>query len=118
MKRVLIVDDSMIMRFVLTTHLKGLPIEIVAEATNGREALELFSKHKPDIVTMDIMMPEMDGLTSMKKMIQILPETKVIVVTAVSDPAVALDAMEKGAYAVIHKPVTAAQMQEIMSTLV
>ncbi len=117
MKRVMIVDDSLLMRIVLTTHLKGSPIQIVAEAKDGKEALKLFEEHRPEIITMDITMPEMDGLTCMKKILASAPETKIIVVTAVSDPAVALEAMEKGAYAVIHKPVTAAQVQEIFETI-
>src|SRR5262245_11644114 len=117
MKRVMLVDDSDLMRTIQQTHLRSLKFEVVAEARNGLEALDLFRIHTPDIVTMDITMPHMDGLTCMKEMLAIRSETTVIIITAINDPAVALHAMDSGAYAVIQKPFRASQLTEIFETL-
>ncbi|MCE9599570.1 MAG: response regulator [Spirochaetia bacterium] len=118
MKRVMLVDDSDLMRTIQQTHLRTLKLEVIAEARNGVEALDLFGIHRPDIVTMDITMPHMDGLTCMKQILAIQPTTRIIIITAINDPAVALEAMDIGAYAVIQKPFSIARLQEIFETLV
>ncbi|MBL8020538.1 MAG: response regulator [Leptospirales bacterium] len=117
MKRVMLVDDSDLMRVIQQTHLRAQKFEVVAEARNGVEAIDLFRIHRPEIVTMDITMPHMDGLTCMREILAINPETRIIIITAIDDPAVALRAMESGAYAVLQKPFRASQLTEILKTL-
>jgi two-component system chemotaxis response regulator CheY len=110
--KLLIVDDSSIMRRAIEKYLSGLSLEICGSASNGSEALELFRKHNPDVVTMDITMPQMDGLTSLEQMKKIRPEVKVIIISALSDQATGLKALKLGASAFIPKPFTETQIVE------
>ena len=88
--------------------------EIVGEAGDGLQALELFKSKKPDIVTMDITMPEMDGLSSMVEMLKVNPEARIVVITALADRATALDAMDKGAAGFVAKPFTSESLWEAL----
>lgn len=109
--KLLIVDDSVIIRNVIESLLKNMSFEIVGKAGNGVEALEMFKAHQPDLVTMDITMPEMDGLTALTQILELQPEAKIIVVTALNSKAVALQAMNAGAKAVVEKPFNAEKLK-------
>jgi two-component system chemotaxis response regulator CheY len=80
-------------------------LEVAATAADGQQALEQFKEHRPDIVTLDVTMPEVDGMTCLEQMLQIDPSCQIIIVTALSDKSMALEALEKGAIDYVVKPI-------------
>lgn len=105
--RVLIVDDSAIMRKLISDLLtKEKDIEIVAQATNGKEAIEKARLLKPDVITLDIEMPEMDGLTALKFLKKEVPQAKVIMFSSLTQEGAkaTLEALSLGAYDFVPKP--------------
>jgi len=110
--KLLIVDDSFIIRQAIKKYLKKYNLEVVGTAENGKIALELFEKTSPDIVTLDITMPEIDGLTVLEEMIKINKDVKVMVVTALTDKATGLKAIKLGAKSYLPKPFTEEKLQE------
>lgn len=102
--RVLIVDDATFMRTVLKTLLTKNGFEVVGEAENGRQAVVKYTELKPDIVTMDITMPEMDGLNAVKEIKKIHPEAKIIMCSAMGQSALVVEAIHAGAKDFIVKP--------------
>ncbi|MBN1409408.1 MAG: response regulator [Spirochaetales bacterium] len=111
--KVLIVDDSEIIREAISTWIKGSDIEIVGKAVNGQEAVEMVRQRKPDLVTLDITMPEMDGLTALEQIIKINPRVKVIIVSALAAKETALKAIKMGAVSYLVKPFTQAELREV-----
>lgn len=105
MAKILVTDDAAFMRMVIKKALAGLGHTIV-EATNGMEMLEKYKAEQPDLVTLDITMPEMDGLDAIKKLRQIDPKAKVIMCTAMGQQSMVLDAIQSGASDFIVKPFT------------
>lgn len=103
--KLLIVDDSSVMRRTIEKHLTNYNLEIVGTAKNGKDALNQFEMKRPDVVTLDITMPEMDGLTCLDKMMAINPDAKVMIITALSDKYTGLLALDKGARSFLYKPV-------------
>lgn len=103
-KRVLIVDDAIFMRMKLKDILEKNGYEVVGEAQNGMEAVEKYQAEKPDIVTMDITMPEMDGVAALKAIIQIDPNAKVIMCSAMGQQTMVMEAIQSGALDFIVKP--------------
>jgi len=116
-KKVLIVDDSLIIRQAIKKFISEEDVEIVGSAENGKIALELFNKTNPDIVTVDITMPEMDGLTLLKKMTNINKDVKVMIITALADKATGLKAMKLGAKSYITKPFTETILKDNLKRL-
>lgn len=114
----MIVDDSNVVKKMIESFLAPLGISIACTASNGREALEQFDQKKPDIVTMDITMPEMDGLTCLEEIIKRKPDTKVIVVSALKDRETGIQALKLGAKSFIVKPFTADQLRQEFSRVV
>ena len=104
--KLLIVDDSAIIRQAIQKHLMDFDIEVVGTAEDGKIALEVFRETKPDIVTLDITMPEVDGLTVLEEMLKIDINVKVMVVTALSDKSTGLKAIKLGAKSFLPKPFT------------
>lgn len=104
MTRVLVCDDSAFMRMMLKKILVENGYEVVAEAGDGKQAVQLFRQHKPDIITMDITMPKMDGIEAVKIIHEENPLTRVIMVTAIGQRAVIMDALKAGASDFIVKP--------------
>lgn len=102
--RVLVVDDASFMRMMLRTVLEGLGHEIVGEARNGAEALEEYKKVKPDIVTMDITMSDVDGLQGVTLIKNYDPSARIIMCSAMGQQAMVLDAIQRGAIDFIVKP--------------
>jgi two-component system chemotaxis response regulator CheY len=116
--RILIVDDSLIIRKAIQQHLSdNYNVEIVGMAENGIVALEMFDKTKPDYVTLDINMPELDGLSVLEQMLQRDPTVNVIIVTALSDKDTALQAIEMGAKGYVIKPLTFEKLQAAVNQL-
>ncbi|WP_123043678.1 response regulator [Cohnella candidum] len=107
MKRILITDDSPIMRRNLNAILSKAGYEIAAEAANGEEAVHAYRKHRPDLVTMDITMPVMDGLETVKRLMKEDPDARIIVISAFDQRNMLFQAMENGAKTYLIKPITA-----------
>jgi len=103
MKRGLIVDDATVMRMRLRDILQTR-FEVVGEAENGQRALELYAQLKPDFVTMDITMAEMNGMDALKNLVARHPEAKVVMVSAMGQKAMVFEALSQGARDFIIKP--------------
>ena len=104
MKRVLIVDDAVFMRISIKTVLSKHGFEVVGEAENGNIAVQKYIELKPDIVTMDITMPEKDGLSALKDIISFDADANVIMVSAMGQEAMVRDAILSGAKGFVVKP--------------
>ena len=107
--RVLVVDDAAFMRMMVKDILSKNGYEIVGEAENGMKALEKYQELKPDLVTMDITMPEMDGITAVK---EIDPAAKVVMCSAMGQQAMVIEAIQAGARDFIVKPFQADRVLE------
>lgn len=106
MYRLMIVDDSMIIRNKISRMPKQDKFTIVCKAKNGMEAMTLCQQYMPDIVTMDLTMPEMDGLDCIKKLIEMKPDIQILVVSALSDKSTGIKALKLGANGFLTKPFT------------
>ncbi len=102
--RVGIVDDAIFMRTVLKNLLLEENITVVGEASNGLEAVELARLEQPDIITLDITMPELDGIGAIPLILEASPKTKIIMVSAMGQQGMVIDAIKKGAKDFITKP--------------
>lgn len=114
--RVLIVDDNETMRSVLRMILLEAEYEVVGEASNGVMALELAFKLEPDIVCLDVVMPEMDGLAVLKQIHDTLPQVIVLMITSNTDRATVQAAIDRGAFGYIIKPFNAARVVDMLRT--
>ncbi len=103
-KRILITDDALFMRVTLKNILTQNGYEICGEAANGKESLDKYKELKPDLVTMDITMPEMDGITALKEIKAFDPNAKVIMCTAMGQKNMVIEAVQAGAKDFIVKP--------------
>lgn len=104
MKKVLIVDDAAFMRVSIKNMLGKNGYEVVGEAENGKIAIQKYQDLSPDVVTMDITMPEMDGLTSLKKILSIDPGANIIMISAMGQESMVREAVLSGAKGFIVKP--------------
>ena len=116
--KLMIVDDSNIMRRRIERSQQFQALELVGTAGNGLEALELFKKTDPDVVTMDITMPKMDGIECIARLVAMKPAVRILVVSALADKATAVEAMERGANGFLNKPFTDRQLNEAIAELV
>lgn len=110
--RVMIVDDALFMRNVLKDIFVRAGFEVVAEADNGEDALPLYRQVAPQLVTMDIIMPKRSGLEALRDIIAADPAARVIVVSALGQDALVLEAVEAGARDFIVKPFKEAKVLE------
>jgi len=113
-KQILIVDDSRFMRKILRSILENAGYEIVGEAGSGREALELYPLLIPDLVTLNITMPDMDGSTALTALCSTYPTAKVIMISAMGQPGIILDSITAGAKDFVVKPFTT---EKVISTV-
>jgi two-component system chemotaxis response regulator CheY len=104
MARVLVVDDAAFMRKMVTDALSGGGHEIVGEAANGAEAVARFQELRPDVMTLDITMPEKDGLTALKEIIAVDPGAKVVMCSALGQESKVLESIKLGAKDFVVKP--------------
>lgn len=113
----LIVDDSSVMRRTIEKNLQGYDLQIIGNASNGVEALEMVKAQKPDVITLDITMPEMDGIKCLEEIMVVHPAAKVMIITALSDKLTGLIALDKGARGFLYKPVNAADLSRAFDKL-
>lgn len=111
---ILIADDAAFMRMVLKNALIKLGHEIIGEAENGKVAIQLYEKLKPDIVTMDITMPEMSGVEAVKEIKKINPNATIIMCSAMGQQSMIVDAIQSGAKDFIIKPFTETRIKEAL----
>ncbi|MGE5421908.1 MAG: response regulator [Ignavibacteriales bacterium] len=103
-KRILVVDDAAFMRMMIKDILTKNGYVVVGEADNGLNAIEKYNEFKPDLVTMDITMPEMDGIAAVKEIKKNDPNAKIIMCSAMGQQAMVIDAIQAGAKDFIVKP--------------
>ena len=109
--RILLVDDHAVVRSGLTKFLMvNKDLKLVAEASDGAEAVQLAGVHKPDVILMDLMMPGMDGITATRAIHQKYPQIKVIALTSFSEQNMVQGALQAGAIGYLQKNVTAAEL--------
>jgi two-component system, chemotaxis family, chemotaxis protein CheY len=113
--KILIVDDAAFMRMMIKDILSKNGFDVVAEAADGAQAVEKYQEHQPDLVTMDITMPEMDGITALKEIKKINPNAKVIMCSAMGQQAMVIDAIQAGAKDFIVKPFQADRVLEAIN---
>lgn len=109
--RVMIVDDQPVVRQGLSTFLLAYDdLDLVAEAAGGLEALALCERHRPDVILMDLMMPEMDGVETTQKVLAQYPKTRIVVLTSFKDDDLVAAALEAGATSYLLKNATAGEL--------
>ena len=113
--RILIVDDASFMRMMIKDILVKNGYEVVGEAADGAQAVTMYKELKPDSVTMDITMPEMDGITALKNIRAENPNAVVIMCSAMGQQAMVIDAIQAGAKDFIVKPFQADRVLEAIS---
>ena len=115
--KLMIVDDSNIIRRRIERSQQIERLSVVGSAANGREAIDLFERTDPDVVTMDLTMPEMDGIECVERLVARKPEVLILVVSALADKATAVEAIRKGANGFLCKPFTDRQLNDALAEL-
>lgn len=118
MKKLLIVDDSNVIRNKIARSLTRFGIEIVGLVANGKDAVTRFSATRPDVVTMDLTMPGMDGLECIRAITRIDPTVRILVVSALADKSTAIQALKEGAQGFLCKPFTDEELTEAIGELI
>ncbi len=113
--RVMIVDDALFMRNMLRDILSGNGFEVVAEAANGNEAVEQYRIHKPDLVTMDIVMPLKSGIEALQEIIQEDPDARVVMCSALGQESLVMEAVQSGARDFIIKPFDETRVLDVLA---
>lgn len=104
MKKIMIVDDSLIVRMNLKRIFEKKGYQIVAEAANGKDAVEKYAKYQPDLTTMDITMPVLDGISALQNIISLDSNACIVMISALGQEKKIIDAVNKGARHFIVKP--------------
>jgi two-component system chemotaxis response regulator CheY len=112
---VIIVDDNDMMRSILRGMLRGEEFEVIGEARNGVAAIDIANRLKPDIICLDVMMPEKSGLEALCEIKAARPETEVVMITSSSDPETVQGAIQNGASGYIVKPFNAAKVLDTLA---
>ena len=110
--KILIADDSKTIRKIMKLQLEDMGHEIIAEASNGNEAIEMYFKYSPDLITMDMQMPDMNGLEAIVKIKKVDKAVKIIMITAHGQKDLVMGAIKKGVSDYILKPITAEKLEE------
>ena len=103
-KRVLIVDDAAFMRMIIKNILTDSGYQVIGEAENGIEAIEMYNEAMPDLVIMDITMPEMDGIEAVKEIIKQDSNARIVMCSAMGQQEMVIESIEAGAKDFIVKP--------------
>jgi two-component system chemotaxis response regulator CheY len=115
--KLLVVDDSQFARHRIQRAVAQRAVRQIISASNGREALELFRRERPELVTMDLTMPELDGIGTTAAMVAIDPAVRILVVSALADKATAIEALKRGANGFLLKPFNDTQLNDALSLL-
>jgi two-component system chemotaxis response regulator CheY len=118
MAKVLIVDDAAFMRMMIKDILEKNGFDVIGEANNGIKAVELYKAERPDVVTMDITMPDMDGIEAVKAIKAFDPTAKIIMCSAMGQQTMVMDAIRAGAKDFIVKPFQADRVLEAIKKVV
>jgi two-component system chemotaxis response regulator CheY len=110
-RRVLVVDDSLLMRRMITDALSICGWELAGEASSGDEAVRAFVETRPDLVTLDLVMPGTNGMPALERIMAIEPNAKVIVISALNQTKLISEAIRKGAQDFVAKPFMPEQIQ-------
>ena len=114
--RILIVDDSFYMRTMLKNMLTDAGYEVVGEAANGQQAMEMAAETQPDLITLDVILPDNTGLDVLKGIREKQPNVKVVMCSAVGQEVIVSEALESGATAYIVKPFSEEKVLEIVGS--
>src|SRR5690348_10433111 len=117
MSRFMIVDDSAAMRRIIRKLIEKVGHEVVFEAVDGREVLPAYINHKPDVVTMDISMPEVDGIEALRILLINFPKAKVIIISAIGQKQQVLEAIKHGAKSYVVKPIEEDKFMDIIAKI-
>lgn len=117
MKRVLICDDALVMRMVIKKEIEKMGFEVVAEASDGEEAVQLYQEYKPDITTMDITMPKKSGIVALQEIMAFDKDAKVVMVSAMGQEEWVRQSIIAGAKNFIVKPFTPDKLHEVLNKL-
>ena len=115
--RIMLVDDAAFMRLMLKDILTKNGFEICAEAENGKKALEKYVEFKPDLVLLDITMPELDGIETVKRLMKVDSNAKVIMCSAMGQQSMVIEAIQSGAKDFIVKPFQAERIIEAINNV-
>ena len=117
--KLLVVDDSLVVRNAISRSVQnGGAITEVLRAEDGAQAVELFQVHLPELVTMDLTMPNLDGLSAIAQIRAIDPQASILVISALNSHRIALDAIQRGACGFLTKPFTEREVCEALDELV
>jgi two-component system chemotaxis response regulator CheY len=116
-RTVLIVDDAIFMRTMIADILKGAGFEVVGEASSGVEAIQLYRDLKPDLVTMDIVMPDMGGIDAVKAIVGEDPDAKILMCSAMGQQGLVVEAIQAGARDFVVKPFQPSRVLEAVQRL-
>ncbi len=116
-KTVLVVDDTAFMRMTLKSMLEKNGYEVVGEGEDGQKGVELYKELKPSLVTMDITMPNMDGITAIKEIMSFDPGATVMVVSAMGQKSLVIEALNAGAKDFVVKPFQPDRIAEALAKL-
>lgn len=111
-KTAAIIDDAGFSRAVIRRVLEGAGFTVVAEGTDGFEAVDIYKKHKPDLMTLDVVMPGLDGLSALAVITDAHPEARTIVISSVKDEMQLLEAIRMGARDYVTKPIVPERLVE------
>jgi len=114
---IVIADDNDMMRSILRAMLRGEEYDVVGEARNGQAAIDMVDRLKPDIVCMDVMMPEKSGIEALCEIKVAHPDTEVVMVTSNSDPETVQESIQNGACGFIIKPFNAARVLDTLEKI-
>lgn len=117
-KTVLIADDATFMRMMIKDIITQAGFTVVGEASTGKKAVELYYKYKPTIVTMDITMPEMDGIIAIKEILKIDPKARILVCSAMGQRELVVEALEAGALDFLIKPFKAESVIDAIHNII
>lgn len=116
--RVLVVDDAKFMRHMLKNILVGMGCEVVGEAGDGKEACKMYGELSPDVVTMDIVMPEVSGIEALKQIRSSDPNAKVVMISAIDQREPLMEALKLGAADYVVKPFEKERVEEAMQRVI
>lgn len=116
--KMMIVDDSMFIRSKIARETSIEGIEKIVTARNGVEAVKVFQENLPELVTMDLTMPEMDGVECIKALLKIKPDVIILVISALADKGIAIQAMHNGARGFLCKPFNENQLTDALKKLI